>query len=789
MKKTSLNLTRQALGSLSLCLLLSSTAPSLTVAQDLKPVASPAAKEKTKEQVKINIRRHAPCNLFNTTQPVVFEAGIGGLPAGTSQLDAVLTDESGREIAKKTVSVEAAPGKGSTVSLDFGQPGRGYYELIVSYKGKNAAGEPIDASSKATLGVMEFVSRTAKEVRDGGYAFGLKWWGGIQNLREMEDAMTKLGLQWTRIIQNEGGKATTPGRMTTAQILSEYPMNAAIKVERFPREMYDVERYGPLEEWEVKYGKGAWVLKTVPKKEPYQAWLREQIAAIPADQQVFEIWNEPWDKMSPEDFAKVCQYIAEVILKDRPNAILGPNLYGNTSPYEYDLKLIKAGGLKGMKMVALHPYAGSENREWFRGYRKWLKEQTGTDMDIYITEYGSHSTPEGPARRSEMEQARRVVRQSIALYAEGAKALIPHWAGQSEKTPTYIEDWFGFVRKNEQPKPVLLAHANCARLIDGSRYIGDLWYGPGVGASVFEKNGSQIVALWTLGTEGKAGEENTARAEIEVEPGVPEVVVTDILGRENKLKAENGKVKLTLDESPIYLVGVAPSMTRVASKDLREDRWPKPAKPARAVRISKKLQAEPVLDGKFSDWKGAAELGLLNPKVAGADCSGTGYIGWDENNLYIGVDVRDNEMLNKESRAKLYRQDSVELFVSTEPRDSGRGYGPNDHQFFLTPTSGEGKPIVGEVTDREAGVVEDVKGAKVWAGPMHKEEKGWAMEVAIPWTSLNGFKPSDGRSLAVDILLNDADTSHERFKLKAVDSPENFSVIEPSTWGLLKLEP
>jgi hypothetical protein len=656
--------------------------------------------------------------------------------------------------------------------------------LVVKASVKDADGQLTGASAKCSLGVMEFADRTAQAAREGGYAFGLKWWGGIKNQKELEEAMVKLGLQWTRIIINEGGKE---GRLGIGQILGDYPMNAVIKVERFPRELYDEVKYGPIEDWEKKYGKGAWTLKTLPKKEPYQEYLRGQLAAIPADQKVFEIWNEPWDKMPPADFAQISQWIAEVILKERPDAVLGPNLFGRTDPYEYDAQVIKAGGLKGMKMVALHPYATSEDREWLRNYRRWLKEQTGTDMEIYITEYGSHSTPQGPAHRSEMEQARRVVRQSLALYAEGVKALIPHWAGQSEANPTYIEDWFGFVRLNEEPKPVLLAHANTARLIDGGRYLGDLWFGPKVGAMLFEKKGQHILALWTM--EGaEPGKENASHRDIEIEVGGGKAVLVDILGRESLPKAEAGKLKLGLDEAPVFLTGNFPALASQAAKELRADRWPKPAKPVKTVRTARKLKAEPVFDGKFGDWSGAAQLSMVNPKVNGFDCSGTGYLSWDEHYLYVGVDLRDNEMMNKETRAKLYRHDSMELLLSLEPRESGSGFGPKDLQFFLTPASAEGKPVVGQVTDREAGVVEDVKDAKFFAGETKNTDHGWAVEAALPWSALGGFKPAKGAKLALEMRVNDADTSHERFKIDPEDAPANFSVTDPSTWSLLVLE-
>jgi hypothetical protein len=717
----------------------------------------------------IVIERHKPCNLFSTQEPVVFSSLLKGFAVGKVDAVARIADYDGKDVWEKTYPVEMTAQSRSPLDIDAGPLPRGYYELTLTSGG---------ASTKATFVVIDFINRTAAEVRDGSYAFGLKWWDGVTDKRECEDAMCKAGFQWTRIVQNQKGD------LTTAQMLTEFPMNAVIKIERFPKELFDTARYGPLDEWEKKYGRGAWTLKTMPQKQPFQELLRQQLAAIPPEQKVFEIWNEPWDKMAPEDFATLCQWVAEVVLKDRPDAVLGPNLLGNTSPYEYDARVIKAGGLKGMKMVALHPYATSENRAWLRGYRDWLKQQLGHDMDIYVTEFGSHSTPQGPSARTEQEQARRVVRQALSLYAEGVKAFMPHWLGQTEQNPVYIEDWFGFLRKNEQPKPVFAAYANSAQLVDGSLYVGDIWYGPGVSAMLFrQKNGTDILALYTLGDGTSTA---TPQKTIEIQTGAPELTLVDMVGREKKISATGGKASLTLTDSPCYLVGIGADLEKQASKELRPDQWPKPPKPPRVTRTAHFMATPPSIDGTWDSWKNMLELGLSNPKVAGDDASGTGYIGWDKQFLYVGVNMRDNELLNVQPRSKLYSQDSVELFLSLVPRDTGSGFGPDDHQFILAPTSGEGKPIAGEVKDRGDGTVVDIPGDKLFAG---KVDKGWIFQVAIPWSALPNFKPDAGAKAALEMRVNDADTSHPRFKIDPVDVPgEALNPNDPSTWSYLDLE-
>ena len=708
---------------------------------------------------KITIPVGVRSNVWETGKTINLEAQLSDLPADAKGTLSVV-DYFGNTVLKKDLAAT-----GNKVSIDLGTLPNGYYEATVTLNG---------VTQKATLGVAPFQHRTAAQVRDQGYRFGLKKFNysvNKPNTYDVENAVATscdLGLQWTRELLQ------TKSPLGTVEMVSKYPMNLVAKVERFPKELYDEARYGPIADYEAKFGKGSWPLKTVPKKAEYTKWLRAELDQIPTEQNIFEVWNEAWDKLSPEDFAEVCNMVSETILAARPDAIIGPNLQGQMSTFEWDARVVKAGGMKGMKMVALHPYASSEDRDFIRQYRKWMADQVGHPIDIYVTEFGSHSTPEGPAKRSESEQAQRVVRQAMSLYVEDVKAFMPHWMGQREQNPTYIEDWFGFFRLNAQPKPVLIAYATAARVVDGSRYVGDLWLGPECDAMLFDRNGVFTLALGTHGD----------RKDVTFQPGVAELTQVDFVGSEKKVTIADGTMKLTVGPDWTYLVGVSPELAKQASTALRPDRWPKPAKQPRITRTLPRMTGPMVADGKLDEWKGALELAEQNPKVAGDDASGVAYLAWDQQNLYVALDMRDNEMLNKRSRSKLYQQDSIELFVTTEPREQNSGYGEHDFQMFITPTSGEGVPIAAVLTNREAGVMTDLKSPNFFAG---KSNKGWVIELAIPWDTFGHYVPKAGAKLAMELRVNDADTSHERWKLDPIDNSA-YRPEDPTTWSYLVLK-
>lgn len=716
----------------------------------------------------ITIVRQKPSNLFTVNQSISFPVQVKSTVAGSGKLSVKVVNHWKKTVIDRQISVNYKDGT-TEFPLELSVLPPGYYELNLS--GQLPDGKT--ATAKATLGVAHEVKRTAREARDGGYRFGLKMYRNPKmnfDSNEGLDSMCRLGLQWTREMLHQGGNPST------VDICTKYPMNLIFKVERFPKELFDTDTYGPLEKWIKENGRG-WTLQTLPKEEPYKKWLAEILKTIPKDQLVFEIWNEAWDKMSAQDLAKISQWIAEVILADRPNAIIGPNLRGDTSKYGYDAEFIRAGGMKNMKMVALHPYGSSEKRQIMRAYIQWLKEQTGWDIDIYITEFGAHSTPEGPLKTTENQQAQQVVRQSLLLYAGGVKAMAPHWLGQREQNRRYHEHWFGFVRRNNELKPVLIAYANAARMIDGKNYLGDLWFGPEVEALVFEKDGKHTLVLFTRGKT----------REIELIPGTDKLTLTDMYGGESDIIVPaDGKLKLQVDGNVIYLKDIGTSLASQASKELRDDRWPEDLSSAK-IRLERKLTyvgKVPSFSGNMDEWRQMTEIAIMNPKVAGDDASGSAYLGWDEQYLYVGLDMRDNDMRNTKVLKYLYQEDCLELFISTEPRDQDPGHGPNDYQFFLTPTSATGKAVLGRVANRESGTIVPVPGAKFRGG---KSKIGWTIEAAIPWNTFGSFKAIPSAKLAIDTLVSDADASHPRWKLPPADTGKVLTE-DPTAWPLVTLD-
>jgi hypothetical protein len=686
---------------------------------------------------KVEIVRGPNCNMFDLSTPVKFEVTLKGFPAGEGRLEVELHDYFD-EVKTLALPVKTEEKKNATVPLDLGVLEAGYYELTV----KVTVSEQEGKSPMMSFGVVRFAKpRSAAEFMKEGLRFGLKtfqigspgvWWkpGVVWNLTEVVDTCALLGLQWTRHQFNQPPDPEQPGKISTLDLLTKHPMNSVLKIEGFPEEVFDVERYGTIEEWTKnrKGKKGFWARNTVPKKGPYQKWLQEEIAKLPPEQNIFEVGNEVWNYMSSEEFAEWCNMTVEAIKQVRPDAKIG----ADPGIAEYMKKFLAASGMNDMDIWMTHPYSFTplpehRTRTSLRNYLDMLKRRTGKDFEIWVTEYGWSTAPQSDHKGvvSAKIQVQRTARQSLMLYAEDVKALIPHWMGDREENSKNWDHWFGFFRLNQQPLPVAVAHANSARMIDGSKFVGDLWFGPGIGAMLFERGGEYTLALWT------AEEDKTLTAEV----GAPEVTHVDIMGREKKLAANGGKVTLKLGGDVIYLRGVGAQLAQQAvppSGNLNPDRW---SVHEGSFTINRSPLA-PKIDGKLDDWTDTPSIELKEAKEGNGAGTASVKMKWDNEFIYLAW-----ELSGKAGTEQKYFQ----FGLSSRP-DRQSDYLSQtllyDYCFKAVKEAGKEPCFKIEGADYDQPVIVGANGEQTgirWA--WQATDRGWGGEAAIPVKLLQGLPP------------------------------------------------
>lgn len=504
-----------------------------------------------------------PMNLFPSGSDVSFAVK----PGKDAEKGFAVTDYYGK-IVPATYDREGG-------SLRLGKLAPGYYA--------------IDNGVKTTsFGVVSFSDRTAVDFRAAGRRFGVKvfmlsdpgvWWRRpwTWELDECVTACEKMGLQWTRHAFNgRGPKENESGIISTLDLVTNHQMNCVMKIEGIPESAYDEKRYGPMEKFKETKNKRGWQRCSVPVKEPYQKWLAEELRKLPPEQNVFEMGNEVWDYMTAEEFAEWCRLSVPVLRKIRPGCSIG----ADPGRLSWGTEFANAGGFEGMDAMYIHPYSFTPApevriRAWIRNRREYCEKLAGRKLDVYVTEYGWPTAPKDKRGHScnERQQAQRTTRESLMLYAEGCKTLIPHWMADREQDPTEREHWFGVFRLCGEPKPVVVAHAACARMIDGSEFVGDLVIPgaeTGVGSMLFSRAKSWVLAVWTQDEGAGAGRD------VKV-PVVPDAVF-GMMGDARNVDAKGGAVTIRASADVVYLVGKGPvpaSLLRLVDKsgELSETRW------------------------------------------------------------------------------------------------------------------------------------------------------------------------------------------------------------------------
>ncbi len=167
------------------------------------------------------------------------------------------------------------------------------------------------------------------------------------------------------------------------------------------------------------------------------------------------------------------------------------------------------------------------------------------------------------------------------------------------------------------------------------------------------------------------------------------------------------------------------------------------------------LSSPPTIDGPWDDWT-TAQLPIPFVVFGAAswsgvdDLRGSYRLGWDSKYLYLAVKVIDDVYVQNAQGADLFKGDSIEVLLSTDPNadSSAAGLAATDYQIGISP----GRPKVGENMEAYRFFPQAKAGSltKVLIGtePM---SGGYRLEAAIPWSTF-GVTPAKGLVLGFAVL-------------------------------------
>jgi len=168
----------------------------------------------------------------------------------------------------------------------------------------------------------------------------------------------------------------------------------------------------------------------------------------------------------------------------------------------------------------------------------------------------------------------------------------------------------------------------------------------------------------------------------------------------------------------------------------------------------------PVIDGQVDAVWAAASTHSFVPLADPADGSGTWKVLYDEENLYVIVDVTDDSLQNDSAGA--WQDDSVEIYFDGGNTKLNTALSGDDHQYTFGWTADD---IQGT---NIAGYTEGIEQAQVTTAT------GWRIEIKMPWLSIQGAAPQADDLIGIDCYYNDDDDGGDSREGKML----SFSAVE-----------
>jgi hypothetical protein len=289
---------------------------------------------------------------------------------------------------------------------------------------------------------------------------------------------------------------------------------------------------------------------------------------------------------------------------------------------------------------------------------------------------------------------------------------------------------------------------------------------------------TQFPILNTSPTASTSTPEATSPAETMLPVSTP-VVVTAI--------PSNTPVSTETLEPSATSTSLPPTATKKPTHRPTKTSTAIPSVTAQAAHLSK----SPSIDGPWDEWT-TTQYPIKHVVYGGANWTGSDdlqasyRVGWDSNYLYLAVKVTDDVYVQNATGANLYKGDSIEVLLSTDPDDdsSSQGLASFDYQIGISP----GKPYIGK--NKEAYLwfpqnkARSLDNVSIGSVPM---TGGYRIEFAIPW-SVFKITPYKGQLLGFAVSVSDNDNEDKNVQQTLISSAPDRHLTDPTTWGLLVLK-
>lgn len=191
------------------------------------------------------------------------------------------------------------------------------------------------------------------------------------------------------------------------------------------------------------------------------------------------------------------------------------------------------------------------------------------------------------------------------------------------------------------------------------------------------------------------------------------------------------------------------------------------------------------IDGKLGEWTDISLVPDLM-HMRGSDPFAQVYFGWDDDNLYLALEVPEKRKPVEVHTSQPWRGDSIEVWIDTRNDKTQRRYTEHCHHFFFIPKGRKddsnlataldwkepGSPLADTIFDHPDIEITSVIG-----------KRRYSFEVRIPSSVIHTYDPVNHPFIGFNYHINDADRRSQWWSCG-----QDFSRhTDPSTWGTVQL--
>lgn len=167
------------------------------------------------------------------------------------------------------------------------------------------------------------------------------------------------------------------------------------------------------------------------------------------------------------------------------------------------------------------------------------------------------------------------------------------------------------------------------------------------------------------------------------------------------------------------------------------------------------------IDGKIEDWgnngmKVAVMTGTKGELMPISDLDATLRLGWNDRGLVVFVEVSDDSCVESENIGSLWRNDSVEMFVTEQLG------GPDYYQVAIAAGEPAGKKMRYKLYDHRK---TEPKSELTVEVSSRRTIAGYNIEALLPWKNLRKT-PVENDEIGFQLFVNDSDSSNDRFQIQ-----------------------